>query len=68
MKVHTDMTTRRPDEIGSPQDTRSDNLVNEHAPRKLSFAENVILTIKMLAVAAVVLAALWGINVWTAGK
>lgn len=36
-----------------------------HAPRKLTVAENVVLTLKLLAGAAVILAALWGIDAWT---
>jgi hypothetical protein len=35
-------------------------------PRKLTFAENAILTVKVLVAAGLVLAALWGLSVWTA--
>jgi hypothetical protein len=43
----------------------SNSLQDEHqAPRKLSFAENVILTIKVLVGFGVLGAALWGISVW----
>jgi len=35
-------------------------------PRKLTFAENAILTLKVLAIAAVILGAIWGANQWTA--
>ncbi len=36
------------------------------APRKLTFAENVVLTVKVLVVAGLVLASLWGLSLWTA--
>jgi hypothetical protein len=35
-----------------------------YAPRKLSLSENVMLTIKILAIAGLILAALWGISEW----
>jgi hypothetical protein len=35
-----------------------------HAPRKMTVAENVILTIKVLVGFGLVGAALWGINFW----
>ena len=41
---------------------------DEHTPRKLSVAENVILTIKVLVGFAVLGAALWGITVWKAAS
>ena len=68
MRVNTETTTRRLDEAGPPEDAQSQSIIHDHAPQKLSFVENVILTIKVLTVAAVVLAALWGINVWTSSK
>jgi hypothetical protein len=36
-----------------------------HAPRKLTFAENMILTAKVLGIASLVGAAIWGIDLWT---
>jgi hypothetical protein len=39
-----------------------------NGPRKMTFAENVILTIKVLAGFGVLGAALWGIDLWTAVK
>jgi hypothetical protein len=33
-------------------------------PRKLTFGENAVLTVKVLVVAGLILAALWGLNVW----
>lgn len=40
----------------------------DRAPRRLTVAENAFLTLKVLALLAVVGVALWGINVWTAAK
>jgi len=37
-----------------------------HASRKLTFAENVILTLKVLAGFGLLGALLWGIDLWTA--
>jgi hypothetical protein len=42
--------------------------IDEHAPRKITFTENVILTVKVLAVFGILGVALWGINMWTAPK
>lgn len=39
-----------------------------HAPRKLTFAENVILTIKILGGFGLLGAALWGISLWTSTR
>src|SRR5262249_45828849 len=40
--------------------------VHDHAPKKLTFAENLRLTIKVFAIAGLILAALWGANHWIA--
>jgi hypothetical protein len=37
----------------------------ERMPRKLSFAENVVLTVKVLAGFGLLGAALWGVSLWT---
>ena len=39
-----------------------------HAPRRLTFAENVIMTIKVLAGFGLLGVALWAMNVWTSPK
>lgn len=49
-----------------PQQAQDDATAAPHAPRKLTFAENAVLTIKVLAGAALLLGAIWGINTWTA--
>ena len=41
---------------------------DQHAPRQLSVAENVILTIKVLVGFGVLGAALWGLTVWKAAS
>lgn len=41
---------------------------NAYAARKLTFRENVILTIKVLGVAGFLIAALWGLTLWTAAE
>ena len=45
-----------------------EDAVDTHAPRRLTFAENVILTVKVLAGFGLLGAALWGINLWTAPR
>ena len=39
-----------------------------HAPRKPTFTENVIMTIKVLAAFGLVGAALWAANLWIAAR
>ena len=39
-----------------------------YGPRKMTPVENVILTIKVLAVAGLIMGALWGINSWTSAQ
>ncbi|HEY1341385.1 MAG TPA: hypothetical protein VGF59_27935 [Bryobacteraceae bacterium] len=39
-----------------------------HAPRKLTFAQNVILTIKVLAGFGLLGVALWAVKLWTAAE
>jgi hypothetical protein len=43
-------------------------VADDHTPRNLTFAENVILTIKVLVVLGLIGAALWGISLWTFAK
>ena len=51
-----------------PTTTNVSTTEPSHAPRKLTVAENVILTIKILAGAALLMAVLWGANHWTSAK
>jgi len=39
-----------------------------HSPRTLTCAENVLLTAKLLAIAGILGAVLWGLNHWTLAK
>ncbi len=39
-----------------------------HAPRPLTLAENIVLTLKVLAVMGLLGAALWAASLWTAAK
>jgi hypothetical protein len=39
-----------------------------YSPRKMTFAETVILTIKLLAGFGLLGAALWGVSLWTLAK
>jgi len=48
--------------------TDKTNVSEGHAPRKMTLAENVKLTIKVLGVTALILGALWGANLWTGVK
>ena len=60
----------KPGQQGEASSAVSEDAVstNLHAPRKMTFAENVILTIKVLAGFGLLGAALWGISLWTAVK
>lgn len=42
--------------------------IEANAPRKMTFAENVILTIKVLAGFVSLGVALWGITLWTSAR
>jgi len=44
------------------------DLADDHAPRKMTFRENVILTIKVLAVLGLLGTVLLGINFWTSPR
>ena len=46
----------------------SGTATDAHAPRKLSFRENVILTIKVLAGFGLLGVALWAVKLWTAAE
>jgi hypothetical protein len=45
-----------------------DGATEVNGPRKMTFAENVILTIKVLAGFGLLGAALWGLSLWKAAK
>jgi hypothetical protein len=54
----------RPADGGAPEA----HIDDRYLPRSLTFAENVKLTIKVLAVAGLMTATLWGLSLWTAAK
>jgi hypothetical protein len=41
---------------------------DELTPKKLTFAENAILTLKVLGVLLLLGAGMWGLNVWNSAK
>lgn len=47
------------------EDARADDA---HAPRPLTLAENIVLTLKVLAGLGLLGAALWTANLWTAAQ
>ena len=57
----------RPQEIRTTGAELTD-ATDEHAPRKMTFTQNAILTIKVLVGFGLLGAALWGANMWTAPK
>jgi hypothetical protein len=48
--------------------TGVENRADEYAPRRLTFAENAMLTIKVLAAGGLLFALLWGLNIWTSAR
>jgi len=67
MRVRNDIPAQPVRDFSAEAET-TDATVDTHAPRHLTAAENVILTIKVLAIAGVLIAALWGLNLWTSAK
>jgi hypothetical protein len=57
------MQTKEKDETRVPNGS-----VDDHAPKQLTLAQNAILTIKVLAIAGLILASIWGVNQWTSPK
>jgi hypothetical protein len=67
------MNNRKGIKAAGPQEVRNagaelSDATDEHAPRKMTFTQNAILTIKVLVGFGLLGAALWGINIWTAPK
>ena len=67
MKATTEMSAPQQAESGAREQQKSAPKV-DHMPGKLTFAQNVIGTIKVLAIAALVIAVLWGLDLWTSSK
>ena len=56
-------------ENGTPTAPAEDTAgAGPHAPRKMTAAENAILTVKVLVVFGLMGAALWGISLWTSAR
>ena len=60
MKSGAAVTSDGPDFAGG--------VAEDHRPRKMTLAENVILTFKVLAIAGLIMASLWGISYWTSAN
>jgi len=61
------MKTAR-DETPTLEPENTDTAAGAHAPRQMTFGENIVLTIKVLAGFGLLGAALWGINLWTSAR
>ena len=48
--------------------TTVDDAADAHVPRKMTFAQNAILTLQVLAGFALLGAGLWIVNLWTSAK
>ena len=51
-----------------PDKNPNDDNALSFAPRKLTLAENLILTMKIFLVGILILASVWGISIWKAAK
>ena len=54
--------------VSEPAADLARSVAEDYAPRKLTLAENVMLTIKILVVAGLIMAAFWGFNQWTSAR
>ena len=48
-----------------PDVSKDEREIDQYAPRPLTFAENFVLTLKLLGGAGVLGGALWAANLWT---
>ena len=51
-----------------PDVSKDEPEIDQHAPRRLTLAENFVLTIKLLGGLGLLGAALWAVNLWNASK
>jgi hypothetical protein len=60
----------QPKQHGGSQlvEVESASATHAHTPRKMTFVENVVLTIKVLAGFGILGAVLWGMSLWTSAK
>jgi hypothetical protein len=68
MRITDEKTGLEPIEDRGPEAAVAYPADDPHAPHKLTFRENVILTVKVLAIAGLLIAALWGISLWNAAS
>ena len=66
MTLNKEMGSRQPEAPKAEQEYAAS--AEAYAPRKLTLAENVILTIKVFGVFALLGAALWGANLLTSAR
>ena len=64
MKVNHELSAQQQRHSGATVENVSEVEDTLHTPRKLSFRENAVLTLKVFAGAGLVLVALWGLNLW----
>jgi hypothetical protein len=67
MKATTETKPTHPSEVLAPE-TSPGNAGGKHAPRRLTLAENAILTCKVLAMAGALVAVLWALSNWSAAR
>jgi hypothetical protein len=65
MRVKDEASTQEHREYSVGEQATSEAADERYAPRKLTFADNAVLTVKVLAGARLVLAAMLGLSVWT---
>jgi hypothetical protein len=65
MRVNNKPSAQQQRESAASQQEITEVGDDRHMPRKLTFAENAILTVKVLLGAGSVLIALWSLNLWT---
>jgi hypothetical protein len=68
MSINNEIPAQEHGEGDTREHGKVDIANDNHEPRKPTFAENAILTIKVLAGAGLVIAALWRISLWTSSR
>ena len=64
MRVKDEAFTQEHRKNSVVEQATSEAADDRYAPRKLTFAENALLTVKVLAGAGLVLATMWGLSLW----
>ncbi|MFN7995768.1 MAG: hypothetical protein U0Q18_19310 [Bryobacteraceae bacterium] len=69
MNAKAEMSAQQQVERGAHDEEEKDESAKvSHAPGELTFVQNAIGTIKVLAIAGSVVAALWGLDLWVSHK